>query len=146
MIEDSQYVTHFHQGNEILDVQGRFLNYYEPAAETVGTEPYGAGMSLDYDSGAEISQDKFREYFDPATNTIKDPQGLVTWLKSVNPQLLEKDDQGEYIWTNQEIIDWVVKRGPSMFADSREIALQTQKLKLGAGSQGKKQGRQPLKI
>jgi hypothetical protein len=107
-------------------------------------DPYGTGMSLDA-PGEEISQDKFREFIDPNTNTIKDPTGLVAWLKSVNPQLLEKDDSGNYIWSDEEIINWVVKRGPSMFADPTDIAMKTQQFKLGAGKSRQKAGQATVK-
>ena len=146
LIEDAedyykQEVGDFLRDEGLIDDDSRTTYPYEPPPPPA---PYGTGMSLDA-PGEEISQDEFRKYFDPNTNTIKDPQGLVTWLKKVNPQLTEKDDSGNYIWSDKEIIDWVIKKGPNMFADATEIENLTKQFQLGAGKSRQKAGQATVK-
>tara|TARA_R100001463_G_scaffold35362_5_gene77126 strand:- start:12750 stop:13583 length:834 start_codon:yes stop_codon:yes gene_type:complete len=79
----------------------------------------GADLNSLVIEGKEInfSRGELMKFIDPETNTLKDPGGLVRYIREMNPDL----GRNHPSFDDSELIQWFQRVGPNFFASQEDI-------------------------
>ena len=98
----------------------------------------GADLNSLVVEGKEInfSRGELMKFIDPETNTLKDPGGLVKYIREMNPDL----ERNHPSFDDSELIQWFQRVGPNFFASQEDIQDTREKFTLDARTRINKAG------
>jgi hypothetical protein len=114
----------------------------EPSEDIVFTEeqiekqkelfPWLSWGKSPYEEWTEVTPEELARYINPETGEITNEQGLINYMKKINPQLAEVDEDGIAKYTNEQLKAFAKDLAPKAFASKEDIAGATEEYQSSA--------------